>query len=253
MKVVIAMDSFKGCLPSDQVGAAVAEGIRAALPGSAVTVLPIADGGEGTIDVFLSLPGAQAVELTVTGPLGDPVRARYALLSDGTAVIETAQAIGLPLLSPEQRDPLRTGSSGVGELILDALDRGCRSFILGIGGSSTNDGGIGLLSALGAEFTDAAGERVGRCGGELQRVCRADFAALDPRLAACRIRVACDVDNPLCGPHGAAAVFGPQKGADDACVKVLDEALEHYSRVLTASGCADIAAQPGTGAAGGIG
>ena len=254
MKVVIAIDSFKGSLTSVEAGRAAAAGVKDVFPDAETVVVPMADGGEGTVDVFLHLRGCEAVRVTVTGPLGGKVTARYGILPNGkTAVMEIAQVIGLALVPPEQRNPLHTSSFGVGEMIRDALERGYRDIILGIGGSSTNDGGLGMLTALGARFCDADGRPVGVTGRDLGLVARAELGGLDPRLADCRIRVACDVDNPLCGPRGASAVFGEQKGATGEIIRYLEEALARFARTLTACGCPDIADRKGAGAAGGLG
>lgn len=250
MKVILAIDSFKESLTSLQAGRAAAAGIRKAMPEAETRVIPLADGGEGTMEALLSGLGGERISCLVTGPLGERVESCYGLLSDGkTAVMEMAQAAGLPLVPEARRNPLHTTTYGVGELILDALDRGCREFFIGIGGSATNDGGLGMLSALGGRFYDRAGDVVGIFGRDVERVRAADFAALDPRLASCRFRIACDVNNPLCGPNGASAVFGPQKGATAEIVSRLDAALASFAALLGE----DKARLPGSGAAGGLG
>lgn len=253
MKIVIAIDSFKGSLTSAEAGSAAAEGILRVFPACETVVLPVADGGEGTTDIFLHLDGCERVEVTVRGPLGERAAAVYAVLPGGTAVMEIAQAAGLEMVSPEKRDPLETSTFGVGQMIRDALDRGCREIILGLGGSATNDGGLGMLTALGARFFDEAGAPVGVSGRDLLRVKAADLSGLDPRLSKCVVRAACDVDNPLCGPRGASAIYGPQKGADPGTIAALDAALARYSRILASVGCPDVAAEKGAGAAGGLG
>ena len=253
MKIVIAMDSFKGSLTSMEAGTAAAEGILRVFPACETVVLPAADGGEGTTQVFLRAKGCARAEVQVRGPLGEPSIAVYGILPGGTAVMEIAQAAGLEMVPPEKRDPLETGTFGVGQMIRDALDRGCREIILGLGGSATNDGGLGMLTALGGRFYDALGTEVGVTGRDLLSVDAADLSGLDPRLRECVVRAACDVDNPLCGPRGASAVYGPQKGADPETVAALDQALARYSQILTSAGCPDIAAEKGAGAAGGLG
>lgn len=250
MKAVIAIDSFKESLTSLQAGHAAAAGIRAAMPEAETRVIPLADGGEGTMEALLAGLGGERISLRVTGPLGESIDSSYGLLSDGkTAVMEMALAAGLPLVPAGQRNPLHTTTFGVGELILDALDRGCREFFIGIGGSATNDGGLGMLSALGARFHDHAGKPVGIFGRDVERTASADLSTLDPRLADCRFRIACDVSNPLCGPNGASAVFGPQKGASAEIVARLDAALAAFARLLGEAA----ALLPGSGAAGGLG
>ena len=250
MKAVIAIDSFKESLTSLQAGHAAAAGIRAAMPEAETRVIPLADGGEGTMEALLAGLGGERISLRVTGPLGESIDSSYGLLSDGkTAVMEMALAAGLPLVPAGQRNPLHTTTFGVGELILDALDRGCREFFIGIGGSATNDGGLGMLSALGARFHDPAGKPVGIFGRDVERTASADLSTLDPRLADCRFRIACDVSNPLCGPNGASAVFGPQKGASAEIVARLDAALAAFARLLGEAA----ALLPGSGAAGGLG
>ena len=253
MKAVIAMDSFKGSLSSAAAGSAAAAGVRLVFPEAETKVVPVADGGEGTMDVFAFQKGFRWVTAEVTGPLGEKTEVRYGILGNGVAVMEMAQAAGLVLVTPEKRDPMATTSRGVGEMILHAMDQGCREIILGLGGSATNDGGLGMLTALGVRFFNETGESVGDTGADMCRVARADLSDLDPRLYECRIRGACDVDNPLCGPRGASRIFGRQKGADDDTVRIMDEALGRYAKAMTEAGCADVAPEPGSGAAGGLG
>lgn len=254
MRIVVAPDSFKGSMTAARVAGAMARGIRRALPGAEVVEVPMADGGEGTVQSLVDATGGRVVPATVTGPLGEPVAAFYGLLGDGvTAVIEMASASGLPLVPPERRNPLVTTTRGTGELIRAALDAGCRRFIIGIGGSATNDGGAGLAAALGARLLRADGTPVGPGGGGLAELDRIDAAGLDPRLAGCTFTVACDVDNPLCGPRGASAVFGPQKGATPEMVAVLDRNLARYADLLLRDLGRDVRDVPGAGAAGGLG
>lgn len=254
MKIVIAPDSFKESLSALEVANNIRDGFREIFPDADYVVLPVADGGEGTVDAMVAATNGTIVRLAVSGPLGKPVDAFFGLTGDGrTAIIEMAAASGLMLVPPEARDPLITTTYGVGELIRAALDKGARHFIVGIGGSATNDGGAGMLQALGVRFLDAEGEALGPGGGELGRLATLDVTDLDPRLAGCRIEVACDVDNPLTGPRGASAVFGPQKGATPDKVALLDANLGHYAEIVKAALGADVAHLPGAGAAGGLG
>ena len=254
MKIVIAPDSYKESLSALEVAQAVEAGFRQVFPDAEYVLVPVADGGEGTVDAMVAATGGRKEIVTVTGPLGEPVEAFYGLTGDGdTAVIEMAAASGLMLVPAAARNPLRTSSRGTGELIRAALDAGARRFILGIGGSATNDGGAGMVQALGARLLDADGRDVEGSGGGLARLERIDVSALDPRLKECRIEVACDVDNPLTGPRGASAVFGPQKGATPEAVETLDTALAHYAVCAKAATGRDVAELPGAGAAGGLG
>ncbi|MFI0719269.1 glycerate kinase [Streptomyces sp. NPDC021224] len=247
-RVLIAADKFKGSLTAVQVAAHVAAGLRAAVPGLDVAALPVADGGDGTVDAAVAA-GFTRHTVRVTGPLGESVQAAYAL-RDGTAVVEMAEASGLRHLPPGVFAPRTATTYGTGELLLAALDAGARTIVLGVGGSATTDGGAGMLAALGARLLDAHGAPVAPGGAALASLATADLDGLDPRLAATEVVLASDVDNPLLGPTGAAAVYGPQKGADADDVRALDAALAHYAEVL---GAADLAAAPGAGAAGGIG
>lgn len=247
-RVLIAADKFKGSLTAVQVAAHVEAGLRKGAPGVTVTSVPVADGGDGTVDAAVA-GGFERRTVRVTGPLGEPVDASYALL-DGTAVVEMAEASGLRHLPPGIFAPLTATTYGTGELLRAALDAGARSIVLGVGGSATNDGGAGMLSALGARLLDAEGVPVAPGGAALAALATADLSGLDPRLADTEVVLASDVDNPLLGPKGAAAVYGPQKGASEAEVAALDAALGRYVAVL---GAADAAEAPGAGAAGGIG
>ncbi|MHB1190020.1 MAG: glycerate kinase [Armatimonadota bacterium] len=252
MKIVIAPDSFKGSLTASEVADAVAVGLLRAVPNAELDIVPLADGGEGTVEALVRAAGGQVRRMRVTGPLGEPVDAFYGLLNDGTAVVEMAAASGLPLVPVERRDPRVTTTYGTGELIRAALDAGCRRIILGIGGSATNDGGIGAMQALGASFRDADGREVGLGGRELARIRSIDLSGLDARIARTGIVVACDVDNPLTGPRGASAVFGPQKGATPDMVSELDAGLRNLAELMRALG-KDVESAPGAGAAGGLG
>lgn len=254
MKILVAIDSLKGSLSSQDAAEAVCRGVRAACPGAEVDWMPAADGGEGTVETLVSGLGGERISVPVTGPLGTPVEAVYGWLPwQETAVFEMAQAAGLPLVPPERRNPLHTTSRGVGELLRHALDRGCRRMIIGLGGSATNDCGIGMLAALGCRFLDAAGNEVEGFGRDVGRIARIDASGLDPRLAACDIQAACDVTNPLCGPTGASAVYGPQKGATPEIVREMDDAHRQFSRLAAEATGIDAAQVPGAGAAGGLG
>lgn len=252
MKVVVAMDSFKGSLTSLAAGAAAREGILRADPAAEVLVRPLADGGEGTVEALVSGMGGKLRTVRVTGPLGEGVDCAYGVLGD-TAVIEMAGAAGLPLVPTEERDPLRTTTYGVGEVIADAIAQGCRRFLVGIGGSATNDGGAGMLQALGFGLLDAEGRDIPRGAQGLKKLARIETAGALPALAGCRFRVACDVTNPLCGEKGASAVFGPQKGARPADIPRMDAWLAAYAQIAAKAFPGADPDAPGTGAAGGLG
>ncbi|GGV38358.1 glycerate kinase [Actinomadura cremea] len=252
MRIVVAPDSFKGGLSAAAVCAAVETGVRRAAPGATVTPVPMADGGEGTVDCFLRARGGEEITRTVTGPLGRPVEARYAISRDGrAAVVELAAASGLPLLAAGERDPMRADTTGTGELIADAVARGARDVLVCVGGSATTDGGTGLLRALGVRFTGADGARLPPGGAALAGIAAIDDAGVPAAVRETRFRVACDVTNPFVGPSGAAAVFGPQKGADPAQVRELDAALTRFADVLRARYGVAVHDLPGAGAAGG--
>ena len=248
MKVAIAIDSFKGSLSSIAAGEAAAAGIRDAIPEAETIVRPLADGGEGTVDALIAGMGGERRTVAVTGPMGRPVEAAYGILPGDTAVMEMAAAAGITLVSGEERNPLVATTFGVGEMIADAIRAGCRRFVVGIGGSATNDGGAGMLQALGFGLLDADGAPIPRGGAGLERLARIDASHVLPELEGCTFQVACDVTNPLCGERGASAVFGPQKGATPEMVTRLDAALAHFAAVAGGD-----AAFPGTGAAGGLG
>ncbi|MER5766312.1 glycerate kinase [Streptomyces sp. NPDC001985] len=251
MRVVIAPDSFKGSLTATSVCAAIETGVRRALPDADVVRVPMADGGEGTLDCILGATGGEEIGLTVSGPLGWPVRARYGLAADGrSAVVELAAASGLPLLAGAT-DALRADTTGTGELIADAVRRGAREVLVCIGGSASTDGGTGLLRALGARFEDAAGDELPPGGGALAGLARVDAGGVGDAVRQTRFRIACDVTNPLVGPEGAAAVFGPQKGATPDQVRQLDRALTRFGDVLAGQFGVRVHELPGAGAAGG--
>lgn len=253
-RVVVASDSFKGCLTSLQVADAVEAGVKSVCPSCEVVKLPVADGGEGTVQALSAAMNGEIVSVTVKDPLGRSVSASYAVISEtGTAVIEVSAASGLTLLSPQERNPLAASSYGSGLLISDALSRGCRNFLMCIGGSAVNDAGMGMLSALGFRFLDEDGNRLEGCGADMAKVCDVDFSQLNPALEESKFTVACDVDSPFCGPEGAAYVFAPQKGAGPDDVKLLDEGMSHLASVIKRVTGKDILNIPGAGAAGGIG
>lgn len=253
MKVVIAIDSFKGSLSSLEAGEAVREGVLKADESAEVVIRPLADGGEGTVDALAIGLGGEMIEADVTGPLGESVRAKYCIVKGSTAVIEMAQAAGLPLVPAELRDPMNTTTYGVGELILDAIRRGCRSFIVGIGGSATNDGGTGMLSALGFEFLDKNGEKIAFGARGLEALASVSAENVISELRECSFRVACDVNNPLCGERGCSAVYGPQKGATPESVKIMDGWLGKYAETAKSAFPNADPNYPGAGAAGGLG
>ena len=278
MKIVIASDSFKGSLSSIEVAESVEKGILDVLPSCNVVKVAVADGGEGTKEALCQTLGGKTVEIPVEDPIGRTINASYVILEDGiTAVLEMSSASGLTLLTPSERNPMRTSTYGTGQLIADALARGCRRFLTGIGGSATNDGGMGMLKALGYRFLDADGNELSGIGASLSKVCRIDDSRVLQAVRESEFIVACDVDSPLYGPDGAAYVFAPQKGADPEMVRALDDGLRHFAEVtamymnssengLSANldkkdGCLlfngnviqDMSLMPGAGAAGGLG
>jgi len=256
MKVLIGPDSFKESLPAGDVAKALATGVRDARDDAQIDLCPMADGGEGTVDAMVAATLGTFLSADVFGPLGEPRRARFGLLGDETtAVIEMAAAAGLALVPPDRRDPLATTTFGVGQLIRAALNAGATDLVVGIGGSATVDGGAGCAQALGVVFIGCDGRPCvcGLAGGGLGDVGRIDASDRDPRIASCRIRVACDVANPLTGPNGAAAIYGPQKGATADMVETLDAGLANLAAVIRRDLGPDVASLPGAGAAGGLG
>lgn len=252
MKVVVAVDSFKGSMTSMEAGRAAAEGIRAAKPDAKVVVKPLADGGEGTTEALIEGLGGEKIEVTVTGPYGLPVTACYGYLKETkTAVIEMASAAGITLSN--ERNTMKATTYGVGEMIEDALSRGCRDFIVGIGGSATNDGGVGMLRALGFEFLDENGEDVGNGAQALRRITQIETEKKNPLLEESFFKVACDVTNPLCGENGATFVFGPQKGVTEEQKVPIDSAMKHYAAITEQTLACDYVNAKGSGAAGGMG
>ena len=254
MKVTIAIDSLKGSLSSLEAGRAIGTGVKKAWPEAEVCVRPLADGGEGTVEAVTSAMGGEMVTLRVTGPLGEPVDCVYGVIRESrTAVLEMAGAAGLTLLKDEERNPLKTPTYGVGEVIRDAVKRGCRHFLVGIGGSATNDGGIGMLQALGFGMLDKEGKQVPFGAQGLAVLERIEDGEVMPELRECTFRIACDVTNPLCGPQGCSAIYGPQKGADAEMIAEMDTWMEAYGALTEAKYPGMDSKTPGCGAAGGIG
>ncbi|WP_174612919.1 glycerate kinase [Virgibacillus ihumii] len=253
MNILLAPDSYKGSLTSIQVANTMERAILSLNNKAIVESKPMADGGEGTVDALLSSVGGQQVEVTCTGPLGEKINTYYAILKDNTAVIEIANIAGLIQVPQAKRNPDMTTTYGLGEVISDALDRGCTSFIIGLGGSATNDGGLGLLQALGMKAWKRKGQASGIFGKDLLDVTRVSFADIDPRLSRASIKVACDVDNPLYGANGASVVYGPQKGTTDKQVPIYDNALANFSSVIENQLKKTFHDTEGAGAAGGLG
>jgi len=254
MKIVIAPDSYKESLSALDVAKAIESGFREIFSDAEYVKLPVADGGEGTVEAMVAATGGRVVKVNVTGPLGDPLEAFFGLSGDEkVAFIEMAAASGLESVPSAKRNPLKTTSFGTGELIRAALDYGVKHCIIGIGGSATNDGGSGMVQALGAKLLTQAGREIGYGGGELEKLASIDVSGLDPRIKACRFEVACDVTNPLTGKEGASAVFGPQKGATPEMIEQLDGYLGHYAKVIRRDLHIDVDTIPGGGAAGGMG
>ncbi|HHF3260333.1 glycerate kinase [Vibrio diabolicus] len=254
MKVVIAPDSFKESLTAKQVSEAIKTGLARVWHDAEFITVPVADGGEGTVQSLIDATQGEQVFTTVTAPLGNDVEAFYGILGDGeTAVIEMAEASGLHLVPSDARDPKLTSSIGTGQLIKHALDRGIQRLIIGLGGSATNDGGVGMLTALGVTFLDESGHAITPNGDGLAALASIDISGLDPRLATCEVLVACDVDNPLCGDKGASAIFGPQKGATASDVTLLDNALRKFGELTEQATGKHVLTREGAGAAGGMG
>ena len=254
MKIVIAPDSFKGSASAKQGAEALARGWRKVFPNAELVTVPMADGGEGTMEALVDATGGKMQEVEVSDPLGRPLSACYGILGDGkTAVVEVAAASGLPLLAPSERKPLQTTTYGTGQLIRAALKEGVERLLIGLGGSATVDGGAGLVSALGARLLDADGQPIGPGGGSLGSLAQIQLGELPKLIEGVEVLAACDVDNPLTGPNGAAAVFGPQKGAAPQDVQVLDQNLAHYAQIISKELQVEVANLPGAGAAGGLG
>ena len=254
MEITIAIDSFKGSLSTFEAANAAAEGIKRVYEDAKINLSPIADGGEGTLDAIISAKGGRLKSVVVSDPLGKRINAEYGIIdSERLAVIEMARAAGLTLLEVSERNPLYTTTYGVGELILDAIKEGCRDFVIGIGGSATNDGGVGMLSALGLKFLDAEGKEIKPCAAGLKELANISTDGMAKELSDCHFLVACDVKNPLCGENGASAVYGPQKGADENSVKQMDSYLYHYAELTKNINPLSDANAEGAGAAGGLG
>ena len=254
MKIVVAIDSLKGSLTSLEAGQAIKQGITRAIPDAEVSVRPLADGGEGTVEALILGMNGRNVCVTVSGPLGKPVECTYGILEDNkTAILEMSGAAGITLVSEQERNPLNTTTYGVGEVIKDAIQKGCRRFIVGIGGSATNDGGIGMLQALGYGFLDKNGNPVSFGAKGLQDLVEITDTGIIPELKECTFHIACDVTNPLCGKQGCSAVYGPQKGATPSMIMQMDKWLGDYAALATEKFPKADADYPGTGAAGGMG
>ena len=255
MKIILAPDSFKGNLTSLEVAIAFEKGIKRVLPRANCIKIPMADGGEGTVQSLIDGIGGEIIRKRVIGPIGQKVFARYGLLSNGTAVIEMAEASGLPLVTTRQKNPTKTTTFGTGELIIDAINKGAKKIIIGIGGSATNDGGVGMAQALGVRFLDSKDKAIKKhgSGGMLKKIVKIDTREANKVLKNINIIVACDVDSPLCGRLGASYIFGPQKGATPAMVRVLDDNLKHLAKIIKQSLKKDISKLKGAGAAGGLG
>lgn len=254
MKIIIAPDSFKGSLTAGEAAAAIERGVKKAFPDADTVLIPMADGGEGTMENLVGATGGRLVPVSVTGPLGQQVEAHYGVLGNQSAcIIEVAAASGLGLISSQERNPMEATSYGTGQLIKAALDDGFRSFILALGGSATNDGGAGMMQALGLSLKDRNGKEIGYGGEELGRLHHISLKTLDSRLNECKFLIASDVDNPLVGETGASYVFGPQKGADEEMVKKLDQHLRHWADLVEAETGIRLHDKPGAGAAGGMG
>ena len=253
MKIIIAPDSFKGSMCSMDVASHIEKGVLKVYPNADIIKIPVADGGEGTVDALVAGAGGTFHTAYVTGPMGNGIPAKYAILDNGAAVLEMAASSGLPLVPQGCLNPLNATTYGVGQLMLAAIENGAKEIVLGIGGSATNDGGVGMAQALGCSFTDRSGKNLDFGGGALGHLAHIDVSGLDPRIINTRIRVASDVSNPLCGPDGTSAVFGPQKGASPDMIAKLDRNLKHYAAVVKNQLGIDIAEVHGAGAAGGLG
>ncbi len=254
MKIVVAPDSFKESLRAKEVAEIIEEGIKRVFPQAEVIKVPLADGGEGTVEAILEARGGKVISQEVTSPLGERIKAHFGILDDGfTGIVEMAQASGLSLVPQPQRNPLLTTTYGTGELIKAALDRGCKRIIVGIGGSATVDGGAGMVQALGAKLLNGKGKQISFGGGSLGEIVSIDMSSLDTRVKNTEALVASDVDNPLCGPKGAARVYGPQKGATPEMVKTLEKNLAHFAMMIKKYLNKEVKNIPGAGAAGGLG
>jgi glycerate kinase len=254
MNIVVAPDSFKGSLSALEVGTIIQKAFLTVIPYANIDVVPMADGGEGTLETLLFSTKGKRVQTNVTGPLGKTVLTEYGVLGDEkTVIIEMAQISGLPLVPEEKRNPLYTTTYGIGEVIKEAIEKGYRKFIIGLGGSATNDGGLGMLQALGVSFLDQQGHAVTPFGSSVGKVAKVDYSTINMKVKDCIFQIACDVKNPLCGPEGASAVFGPQKGADNEMINFLDASLMSYAQLIENHLGISIMNRKGAGAAGGLG
>ena len=254
MKIVIAPQAFKGSISAMNAAKAIEHGVKSVLPNCETILIPIADGGDGTLETLIDVMGGDIVTENATGPLGSKLKADWGALSNQkTAIVEMARTSGLALLNPNDLDPYKATTYGLGEMISKSMDKGYREFIVGIGGSATNDAGAGLAQALGVRLLNASGKEIGRGGFNLKHLDSIDMSRLDPRIAESKFNVACDVDNPMCGPEGASAVYGPQKGASKEMISVLDNALQHFCHIVHRDLNKEIKHMPGAGAAGGLG
>jgi glycerate kinase len=254
MKIIIAPQAFKGSISGMNAAKAIEAGVKIVLPDSETILLPIADGGDGTLETLIDVMGGDIVSETISGPFGSKIKADWGALSNKkTAILEMARTSGLALINPKDLDPYKATTFGLGELISKAMDKGYREFIVGIGGSATNDAGAGLAQALGVRLLNASGKEIDFGGFNLKHLDSIDMSRIDPRVKESIFKVACDVDNPMCGPEGASAVYGPQKGASKEMITVLDNALQHFSDVVNRDLNKQIKHMPGAGAAGGLG
>ncbi len=253
MRIAVAPQEFKGTLTARQAAEAMTQGARTAIPDARIETIPLSDGGPGLVEALVSSAGGRILRSRVQDPLGRPVEAEWAVLADGTAVIEMAAAAGLSLLAEAERDPRIATTYGVGQLVMAALDAGCRRLIIGVGGSATNDGGAGMAAALGARFLDAPGDDLPPGGAALIRLERIDLTGLERRVREAEVTAAADVSNPLCGPNGASIVYGPQKGASPQVARELDAALRRYAEIVERDAGVSVLDTPGAGAAGGLG
>ena len=254
MKIVISPQAFKGSITAMNAAKAIESGVKSVMPDCETVLIPIADGGDGTLETLIDVMGGDIITEKVTGPLGSKVKANWGALSDQkTAIVEMASTSGLTLIKPKDLDPYKATTYGLGEIISKALDKGYREFIVGIGGSATNDAGAGLAQALGIKLLNSSGKEIELGGFNLKHLDTIDMSGLDPRILESKFNVACDVDNPMCGPEGASAVYGPQKGASQEMITVLDSALQHFSHVVHRDLNKEVKHMPGAGAAGGLG
>lgn len=252
-RIVIATDSFKGSMSSAEAGKAIADGILDVMPDAETEIVPVGDGGEGTAEALCAAMSGKMIRTDVSGPLGRPVSAAYCITGDGAAVMEMSQASGLTLIGREERNPMLTSTCGTGMMVMDAGRRGCRTFLIGVGGSATNDAGMGMLTALGYRFMDRNGNQLPGCGASLERVADVDDSGVPDWLKDCKFHVACDVDTPFCGPEGASFVFAGQKGADPEMTSRLDRGMESFADMVESRFGIRLHDMSGSGAAGGLG